>query len=251
MADLPRMYGALASWWPLLSPPADYVEEATLYVDAIEQLTRRPVRCVLELGSGGGNNASHMKRRFEMTLVDLSPEMLEVSRVLNPECEHVAGDMRTIRLDRRFDAVFVHDAVMYLTEEEDLRAAIHTAAAHLEPGGVALFVPDATTESYHPETEAGGTDGDGRSMRYLQWSRPATGTTFSTTFVYVLREGDDPPIVTWEDHVTGLFPRQRWLDLITEAGLEARALPYPHSSFNEPQEMFAGVSASRPGTRGR
>jgi trans-aconitate methyltransferase len=49
-----------------------------------------------------------MKKDFEMTLVDLSPQMLEVSKRQNPDCEHVVGDMRTVRLGREFDAVFVH-----------------------------------------------------------------------------------------------------------------------------------------------
>jgi trans-aconitate methyltransferase len=47
-----------------------------------------------------------------LTPVDLSTEMLAISRTLNPECEHIAGDMRTSRLERRFDAVFIHDAIM-------------------------------------------------------------------------------------------------------------------------------------------
>ena len=42
-----------------------------------------------------------------MTLVDLSDGMLAVSRQLNPECEHHLGDMRTVRLGRTFDAVWV------------------------------------------------------------------------------------------------------------------------------------------------
>jgi len=50
-------------------------------------------------------------------LVDKSPGMLEVSRALNPECEHVEGDMRTVRLGREFDLVFVHDAVAYMAKE--------------------------------------------------------------------------------------------------------------------------------------
>ena len=65
---------------------------------------------MLELGSGGGNNASHLKAHFQLTLVDLSPAMLAVSRALNPECEHLQGDMRTVRLGRRFDAPTDHIA---------------------------------------------------------------------------------------------------------------------------------------------
>ena len=100
-------------------------------------LRRRNARpkTVLELGSGGGNNASHMKAHFELTLTDLSPDMLDLSRTINPELEHIQGDMRTLRLGREFDAVFVHDAVVYMTTEEDLkrgdrdRLRPHSAAA--------------------------------------------------------------------------------------------------------------------------
>ena len=91
---MPKLYGELASWWPLLSAPADYAEEAA-FLRARSNASERPARTLLELGSGGGNNASHLKARFEMALVDPSPGMLDVSRALNPECEHVQGDMRT------------------------------------------------------------------------------------------------------------------------------------------------------------
>jgi len=111
----PRLYGELAAWWPLLSDPADYIEEAGFYQRQLLAACDGPLRTLVELGSGGGNNASHLKARFEMVLVDRSPGMLEVSRALNPECEHVEGDMRDVRLGRLFDGVFVHDAIVYMT----------------------------------------------------------------------------------------------------------------------------------------
>src|SRR5580693_11346 len=109
-----RFYRDLAVWWPLISPPEDYAQEAG-YFARVLRTASIPVRDVLELGSGGGHNAVHLKASFTMTLVDLSADMLEVSRKLNPECGHHQGDMRTVRLGRRFDAVFVHDAVDYMT----------------------------------------------------------------------------------------------------------------------------------------
>ncbi|MDQ3982493.1 MAG: class I SAM-dependent methyltransferase, partial [Actinomycetota bacterium] len=130
----PLLYTRLAEWWPLLSPPAEYEEEAELYRELLADSAAIPVEDVLELGSGGGNNASHLKQGFRMTLADLSPEMLAVSRRLNPECEHVRGDMRTIRLGRTFDAVFVHDAIAYMTNEDDLAAALRTVAEHCKRG---------------------------------------------------------------------------------------------------------------------
>ena len=138
---LPRLYRELSDWWPLLSAPEDYAEEAAWYRSAILEASQREVRTLLELGSGGGNNASHLKAHFEMTLVDLAAGMLAVSRELNPECEHVQGDMRSVRLERQFDAVFIHDAVDYMATKADLKAAMRTAYIHCAPGGVALFAP--------------------------------------------------------------------------------------------------------------
>ena len=91
-----RFYRDLASWWPLISPPEEYAEEAA-FAASLLRTAKPPARTVLELGSGGGNNAFHLKNEFEMTLVDLSEEMLAVSRQLNPDCDHLRGDMRTLR----------------------------------------------------------------------------------------------------------------------------------------------------------
>jgi SAM-dependent methyltransferase len=237
-----RLYSELASWWPIFSAPEDYAEEASIYVATLHANKRRDLRHVLELGSGGGNNASHMKTHFDMTLVDLSPAMIEVSRDLNPELEHVEGDMRTVRLERTFDAVMIHDAIAYMLTEDDLAAAITTAATHLEPSGIALFVPDDTVETYRPVTDHGGDDGDGRAIRYLQWAHAAKGSTYETTFVYVLREGDDVRI-EGETHTFGLFHRATWLRLIEAAGLEARTVPYEHSTFESPRELFVGLKS--------
>ncbi len=104
-----KLYEELAEWWPLFSAPEDYAEEAAFFAEVLTKGCAP--RTVLELGSGGGNNALYLKSKFEMTLVDLSPQMLAVSRALNPECEHREGDMRTVNLGRTFDAVFIHDAI--------------------------------------------------------------------------------------------------------------------------------------------
>ena len=152
-----ELYESIADWWPVISPPSEYAEEAALYVEMIQGAARHSgsgsVREVLELGSGGGNNASHMKRAFSMTLVEPADGMRALSQALNPECTHLPGDMRSVRLGCTFDAVFVHDAIMYMSTEDDLRAALRTVGAHLAPGGVALVAPDATAETFREATE--------------------------------------------------------------------------------------------------
>lgn len=223
-----RLYDDLAGWWPAISPPSEYAEEAALYVEMIQAAKSGPVHSVLELGSGGGNNASHMKHAFAMTLVEPADGMRELSRALNPECEHLPGDMRTVRLGRLFDAVFVHDAVMYMTTEEDLRAALATVAAHLAPGGVTLVAPDATTETFSETTEhGGGGDSHGRRARYLEWTLPPgpAETSFETHYAFLLREPDGTVRSAHDVHREGLFGRETWLRIFREVGLAAQLAP--------------------------
>lgn len=205
----PKMYQEIASWWPLLSCPADYAEEAAFFEGLLLEHGANPPRTLLELGSGGGNNASHLKARFEMTLVDMSPGMLAVSRELNPECAHHEGDMRAVRLDRAFDAVFIHDAIGYMATEADLRRALETAFVHCRPGGVAIFVPDHICETFEPSTDSGGHARDGRGLRYLEWTwQPEPGaTTYVADYAYLLRSADGSVRVEHDRHVEGLFAR--------------------------------------------
>jgi SAM-dependent methyltransferase len=242
-AGATKLYGELAAWWPLLSAPADYEEEAAFYERTLLDAGERPPRTVLELGSGGGNNASHLKARFDMVLVDRSPGMLAVSRALNPECEHVEGDMRSVRLGREFDAVFVHDAVCYMASEEDLRRAMETAFVHCRPGGAVLFAPDHVRENFEPSTESGGHDGeDGRGLRYLMWTwdpDPAD-STYLVDFAYLLREPDGTMRVEHDRHVDGLFSRADWLRLLAEAGFEPRVVPFEHTEIDYAAEVFVG-----------
>ena len=46
--------------------------------------------------------------------------------------------MRTLRLGRTFDAVLIHDSIMYMTTEADLAAAALTAFVHTRPRGATL-----------------------------------------------------------------------------------------------------------------
>jgi SAM-dependent methyltransferase len=243
--SLPRLYTEFATWFHLLTAPEEYAEEADFYWGCLVDVAAEVPRTLLELGAGGGNMASHYKHRLKsVTLTDLSADMLALSRTINPELEHVQGDMRTLRLGRTFDAVMVHDAVMYLTTETDLRQAVETAYVHLRPGGVAVFAPDFVKETYKPSTDHGGQDGDGRALRYLEWSfdPDPTDTTCVTDFTYVFREGDGPPSCEQDRHVVGLFSREVWLRLLAEAGFQATIRPLIHSEV-EPgaTEIFVAV----------
>lgn len=238
-----RFYADLARWWPLVSPVEDYAEEASEMLRVL-QAAGTHIGTLLELGAGGGHNAFYMKRAFTLTLTDLSAAMLDVSRTLNPECEHVVGDMRTLDLERTFDAVFVHDAIEYMTTEVDLVAALATAARHLRPGGVALFVPDALSETFETSTEAFGEDGEmGEGIRVLEWSHDPdpTDTVVHTEYAFVMRERDGRVHSFAETHLTGVFSEATWLRCLDAAGFTARIELEQTAEDRPGRRMFLGV----------
>jgi len=240
----PKLYNELAGWFPLLTPVADYANEAAYYLHLFETHARRRPRTLLELGSGGGHTAAHLKAALRCTLVDLSPAMLAVSRALNPECEHLRGDMRSLDLGRSFDCVLLHDAVSYMTCRDDLARAAACAFAHTAPGGVALFQPDFVQESFSPGAESGGSDGGDRALRYLEWrwDPDPADTTYVTDLVIAHRDAAGELRVVHDRHVMGLFPRAEWLEVLATAGFSPLAVPFaPACGSDAGHELFLGL----------
>lgn len=225
MADL---YNDLTSWYELLDPVEQHLEEATSLVEAFERSISGPGRTLLDLGSGAGNNAFYFKQTFSCTLVDPSEAMLGLSRRRNPECRHLLGDMRTLRLEETFDAVLVHDAVAYMMTEADLRAAMTTAFLHTRPGGAAIFAPDFFAETFCEASRIiEGGDGD-RTMRCLDWAwdPDPTDHQYRIDYSLLLREGARMRSVHIH-HIEGLFSRPTWLRLLTDVGFSVELIPRP------------------------
>ena len=216
-----RLYSELASWWHLFSPPSHYVEEAEDLLPRLLAAPDAPPATLLELGCGGGSLASHLKSSLDLTLTDRSPQMLEISRAVNPECRHVLGDMRSIDLGEEFDLVFIHDAIVYATDAESVQATLDTARRHCRAGGGVCVVPDFVKETFEASTSTGGEDGaNGQGLRYLQWTwdPDAADTTYDVAYAFLLREADGTVRVDSDLHREGIFPRAMWLQWLDSAG---------------------------------
>ena len=224
----PLLYGDLVPWYRLVDPPADHRDEAASYQAALERAASPRPETLCELGAGAGNNASHLKGRFRCTLTDLSEEMLGLSRELNPECEHVQGDMRTLRLGRTFDAVLVHDAVVYMHTEDDLLAAALTAFEHTRPGGAAVFAPDCLRDTFRESVDQlAGDDGE-RALRGLEWTwdPDPSDDTYAVEYAFLLRDRDGVRAVH-DQHVEGLFAKATWTRLLTSVGYSVDTFERP------------------------
>jgi methyltransferase family protein len=238
----PRLYTDLAPLWPVISPPAGYAAEARYWREALRAALGPGRHAILELGVGGGNNLSHFVSEFEATAVDLSEGMLAHSKRLNPGVTHVVGDMRTVRLGRRFRAVLIHDAIDYLLTEDDIRATFATATEHLEPGGVLVCAPDWFRETFPaPRATLHGPRGSDPQVTFLEYAHdpdPAD-TTIETVFVFVIRRGGKAEVIE-DRHTQGLFPVATWMRLLAEAGFAAERRPYAVHEDGHPAWLLVG-----------
>ena len=259
-ADAPRLYTDLAHLWPHLSPPEHYAEETATLRELIDDALGDPPTgqrwSLLELGAGGGHSTVHLKAHYDCTASDLSPQMLAHCNTLNPDVPAVEGDMRDMRLGKQFDAVLICDAIDYMTTRDDAVAALTTIAAHLRPGGVALFAPTYTRETFKDGETADDTATlpDNEPLTYFTFVHDPdhADTSFEMILLYLVRDAATGQVQTIEDrHRCGLFSIQDWQDMAAEAGLSVEALaeqPDPDAPADDASAwsvVFCGTVADK------
>jgi len=217
-----RLYNDLAWLWPLWGDMEDYRRECEVFAELIREHARGEARTLLDITCGGGKNAFHLKRHFEVTGVDISEAMLANAKKLNPDCVFHKGDMRSFDLGREFDAVFLNDGIVYMTSEEDLLKTFETAHKHLRPGGVMLaFVEYRKEDFLQNKTTASTFSSEGIEVAIVEnnYDPDPEDTTLETTFVYLIRENGKLRI-EHDFHKPGIFPLDTWRRLLKEAGFE-------------------------------
>ena len=237
------MYDEFAHLWPLISPPEHYAVEARHWRAALEDKLGPARHEILELGVGGGHNLSHLTADFQATAVDISEKMLANSRRLNPGVEHHLGDMRSVRLGRVFDAVLIHDAIVYMLTEDDLRAAFATARAHLRPGGVFITAPDDFKETFPGTWVSHNIERKGDlEFTFIEYNYdPDPGdNSIESIYFYIFNEGGKLRIEQ-DRHVAGLFSLDTWETLMTEAGFQVEKRPYPVHEDGREAYLLVGV----------
>lgn len=186
----------------------------------------------------------HLTNDFDATAIDISEQMLEQSRRLNPGVEHLLGDMRTIRLDRKFGAVLIHDAVCHMLTESDLSKAFATAAAHLRPGGLLVTSPDYVKETFEDNKVGYACNSDGDlTMTYIEYEfdRDPNDTVYQSVIFYIMRRGSDPPLIEQDGHTLGLFPLNAWKRLLDRAGFDVEVRAFRLEGDLRQVHMFVGT----------
>jgi SAM-dependent methyltransferase len=240
---LDRLYDDLAFLMALISPPEEYAEESGHWRTVLREKLGPGRHSLLELGVGGGHNLSHLAPEFDATAVDISEAMLAHCRRLNPDVTLHQGDMKNVRLGRKFCAVLIHDAISYMLTEEDLAATFETAAAHLEKGGIFITSPDHFLETFSsPDIEHATHQQDQTEVAYFQYSHHLVGsdTIVESIMTYMIR-AEGRLRIEHDRHLTGLFPKATWLHLMNGAGFSTEVKSFPLQGLERPYELLVGT----------
>ena len=146
-------------------------------------------------------------------------------------------------MGKKFKAVLIHDAISYMLTEEDLRQTFTTAAVHLEDGGVFVMAPDYFRETFHGPRVSHSTRSDGPTeLTHIEYEYDPdpNDTTIESIMFYLIRENG---VLRMEQdrHVTGLFPVQTWVDLMTDTGFAVEKWEYPVHDDGRESFLLVGV----------
>ena len=138
-----KVFDAYAAYYDLIYRDKDYAGEAE-YVMKLIRKFKPDAKTILDLGCGTGkHDLCFAGENFEVTGVELSENMtiaankcLQSDTVANLKLKFIKGDIRSIRLAEKFDAITsLFHVLNYQTTNEDLRATLRTIKDHLKDDG--------------------------------------------------------------------------------------------------------------------
>lgn len=239
-----HLYGELARFWPLISPPSHYMAEARIWMDAIRKRLSKLNPTALDLGTGGGHSLAPLTGYLQATAIDLSEEMLSVARKLNPKVEHIQGDMRNIRLGRKFDVVLANDAIGYMASVNDLEMVLETARAHLNLGGLAMFGPDWFFETFEDDMfNSFQKQDNGVVLTMFEYSFDIDKSDNFYECLYNINVRENGKVSFWsENHKYGLFSYKQWNDLLVSHGFNPEYEDYLVHGNGRPNRLAIGTA---------
>jgi ubiquinone/menaquinone biosynthesis C-methylase UbiE len=216
--ELAKHYDAMYSW-------KDYRAETRRLEAIARRFGRSRGTDWLDVACGTGKHLEFLQRQHRCVGVDGSREMLRVARRRLPHVRFVHGDMRTFRLDRRFDVVScLFSAIAHMRTERDLERSFVNFARHLKPGGVAVVEPWIQPAAFCPgKLHLTKYEGGGTTIVRLAVAKHR-GARSIIDYHYLIGERGRG-IHHFEETDLGLMvPRARLVSLMRSAGLSARFL---------------------------
>ncbi len=134
-----KLYSELAQvYHEMYQSVFDYKKEFKFYNNVLRKYN---CKNVLEIGCGSGNLAGlFLKSGYSYTGLDLFDEMLNIARKAEPKAMFIQGDMRNLKMKKKYDAIIVTGrSFTYMTKNQDVMKALRSMNNVLAKNGILIF----------------------------------------------------------------------------------------------------------------
>ncbi len=228
-----RLYNDLSWTFPIITPLEHYIEETELFCKILKDSADISLKTLLHLGCGGGHNDYVFKKHFQVAGIDKSEAMLELAKRLNSDVNYICDDMRSFQFDYTFDVIVAIDSIAYILTKEDLQKMFTAVFAHLNAGGVFMFIVEDDPNNFtQNNTTHYSTSKEGIEITFIdnRFDANPSDTMYESTFIYLIRRNNKLEIYT-DQHLCGLFPINVFTELLNKTGFEVNLLNYKPPKF--------------------
>jgi SAM-dependent methyltransferase len=226
-----EIYEGSARYYDLIyGPIVDYEREEGLLEEVFARYAGRPIRRVLDMGSGTGNHALVLASRgYDVVGVDRNEAFVaaakEKARKRKDGPRFVVGDMRELEVEGRFDALIsMFGAFSHLSREE-AGIALGRFRERLEPGGLLVF--EWWNERGARDGHQDWLDRESQGIRLIRLSQSSVdpkARTLQITFKHLVLRGDRLEEAFTEEGTVTLYHVEEMEALLSRAGFSSVAM---------------------------
>jgi SAM-dependent methyltransferase len=142
--------------------------------------------------------------------------MLEYARRRNPELTYIAGDMRTFKLQNKFDIITAMDMIMYNLNYSDLEKTLKNFYDHLKIGGVLLFFFEEMKKTFKQNKTSVSEHKRGKTEVVVignDYDEDENDTEYESTLIFLIRK-DGKLQIEIDTHRMGIFELEKVLEIL-------------------------------------
>lgn len=215
----------------------DYAAQAKQVRDWIKS-HNADAHTLLDVACGTGLHISQLNEWFEVSGVDVSPEMVRIAQSRNPLSTIEVGDMQNFELHRQFDSVIcMFSSITYSGSIEGLHQTLDTFARHLTPGGIVIVEPYIAVSMWKdsPLGVLRVAETDELKVAFIDRAI-RDGRRVKREIYYVVGSTNGLEHIS-EEHHFYLFTREEYEDAFRNAGLHVEFI---EDGFEDGRGMYIG-----------
>jgi SAM-dependent methyltransferase len=193
---------------------------------------------LLDVACGTGLHIKYLSKWFDVEGVDISPAMVEVSKLRNPNSSIYVGDMRDFAIEKQYDIITcLFSSITYAGDVKSLKATLRNLAKHLIPGGLCIIEPYISPDAWC-DGVVGLRTAETVDQKISMVDRAEkSGRKIRREIEYLVGTPKKIEKIS-EEHAYFLFTRQEYENAYVDAGF---SVEYDDIGFIEGRGMYFGT----------